>query len=265
MNFKLLAIAPVAAVFLGCASPSPVAQNFPLSYQKVARSAHHWDVVADDVVQQTLKRIEELPQLQGRGIFVADGASSVFDTAFRDFMITRFVGTGASVSVCKRQQDNKPGFDREGRDIEIQYQTQLVRHGEALPAYIPGALTMLGSGVAVVRNAVLRGIGEANAAIIGAGAVADFAAGHAALPTGTEIIITTSIAEGNRFLMRKSDVYYVPDSDARLFFQSVPRNLSCGVGQPVAPQAQQPREGLEAQIAREEMIRRDMKRFRPGN
>ena len=56
-NYAVLASTVVALV--GCASPAPVAQNFPLSYQQVARTAHHWDVVAEDVVSQTMQAIAD--------------------------------------------------------------------------------------------------------------------------------------------------------------------------------------------------------------
>ena len=46
-------IAGISSALFGCASPVPVAENFPVSYQKVARTAHHWDVVAGDLLAQT--------------------------------------------------------------------------------------------------------------------------------------------------------------------------------------------------------------------
>lgn len=36
-------------------------------------------------------------------------------------------------------------------------------------------------------------------------------------PTHTEVILTTTIMQGDRYLARNTDVYYVEDSDATLF------------------------------------------------
>ena len=52
-------------------------------------------------------------------------------------------------------------------------------------------------------------------------------------PTNTEVIITTSIADNNRLLMRKTDVYYVEDAEGVMFegmFRPQTRNIGV-VGQ----------------------------------
>jgi len=85
MKQSYAVLIPLAVVVVGCASPVPVAQNFELTRQKVARAAHHWDVVAEDVVDQTLRSVAEKPQLQGRGLYVGQARSTAFDVAFRNF------------------------------------------------------------------------------------------------------------------------------------------------------------------------------------
>jgi hypothetical protein len=263
MNNKKLCglVVGVVAILAGCASPAPVAQNFPISYQKVARAAQHWDVVADDVVSQTLDVIATKPQLQGRGIYVLPGRNSAFNTAFREFLITRFVGRGADVSVCKTAPANKPGFILDNRDVEIQYETQVVGHGERLPFYRPGVLTSLAAGVAVLRHVDDWTVGKQNSVSIGLAALADFELGHLAAPTSTEIIITTTIAENNRFIMRRSDVYYVPERDATLYMARGARTSHCP-GSKVAAVEEVPTEG-EAELARQRMIDDAMRRSNP--
>lgn len=263
MNKTFVVLLPMVAALFGCASPAPVAQNFPISYQKVARTAHHWDVVANDVVAQTLQAITAKQQLQGRGIYVPAANSTAFNGAFRDFLITRFVDHGANVSVC-RVVDSKTGFALDAPDIEVSYDTRVIGHGGHMPDYRPGALTILASGVAVLRNAIEAtwSRGEANIALIGAAALGDVALGHAASTTRTEIVVTTTIAEQNRFVMRRSDIYYVPDADAKLFFQRVAQRSACPEDKPVAAGAMP--DTASDEFTRQEQVNREMRRFNPN-
>lgn len=268
MKSSYVVLIPLAAAVVGCASPAPVAENFPLSYQKVARTAHHWDVVADDVVAQTLDAIGKMPQFQGRSIVVTPSRNTAFNTAFREFMITHLVSSGAQVGVCKTVKTSGRGFQAEGPEVEVHYDTQLIVHGKDVPNYAPGRFTALAAGVAVIRNAWFDG--ETNAALLAAGALADFGLGHAARPTRTEIIVTTSITDQNRFVARKSDIYYVPDADARLFIQKVAQRSLCPDDKPVAMDEQVDDEGKELareeirELARRDMHEREMRRINPS-
>lgn|SRR5574337_293994 len=259
MKTTYAVIVPVIAALVGCASPAPVAQNFPLSYQKVARTAHHWDVVADDVVAQTLDAIGRMPQLQGRNIIVTQPRNTAFNAAFREFMITHLVGSGAQVGVCRTARTSGRGFQAEGADVEVHYDTRLIVHGNDTPNYVPGRFTALAAGVAVIRNAWLDD--EVNAAVLAAGAATDLGLGHFARPTRTEIIVTTSITEQNRFVGRKSDVYYVPDADARLFVQAVSQRSLCPDDKPLALEDRADDGGKE--LARQELHEREMRRINP--
>lgn len=254
---------PVVAVMVGCASPLPVAQNFELSHQKVARAAHHWDVVADDVVGQTLRTISEKPQLQGRGVYVAPTRNTAFDAAFRSFMITHLVQRGATVSECKVGSSASPGFAQDGPDVEIRYDTQLVVHSGIGSNYQPPRLTVLASGVAVLREVFLGG--DVVAGTLTGVALAEWWAGHLARPTRTELIVTTTVVENNRFVMRTKDIYYVPDGDARLFTQKVATRSACP-GEKVA--ASEDVRGdlatdISAELYRKEMHEREMRRINP--
>ena len=81
-----LLLAAVALTTIGCASPNPVAENFPVSYQKVAGTAQHWDVVAEDVVMQTASVLASNPAFKGRAVYVPPTVrNTAFDATFRDF------------------------------------------------------------------------------------------------------------------------------------------------------------------------------------
>lgn len=259
MKARCFLLLPIAAILTGCVSYVPVAQNFERSYQKVARTAHHWDVVAEDVVRQTMESIAKREELQGRSVYVAPTRSTAFNTAFREFMITRLVADGASVSVCK--SEDTTGFSADRPDLEVHYDSQVIVHGFRPPSYVPGLLTALAGGVAVVRN--VPDIG-ANTALVGGAALVDLAHAYLPRPTRTEIIVTTTIIDSNRFVARSSDVYYVPDGDAQLFIQAVAPRSRCadGVAVAVGRDSKAGDEG-RAENARREMFERAMLRSNP--
>ena len=215
-----------AAIATGCASPVPVAENFPLSYQKVARTAHHWDVVADDVVEQTTGAVKEIASLNGRPLYLTPAAvDTVFDAAFHDFLLNRMLTRGVTVNVCPVKQT--AGL-AEAPAVQVNYSTRVVQHSASMSAYRPGALTALGFGVFAGHElGVMASLPVQYGAGAGLLALTDIAAGHVALPTHTEIIVTTTIVENNHYLMRRSDVYYVPDADAHLFSDRAARTDDC--------------------------------------
>lgn len=259
-----LPLIPVVLSLIGCASPVPVAQTFPVSYQKVAQTARHWDVVAEDIVTQTVAAIDANPVLQKRSIFIprAPGASA-FDTSFRDFLINQMVNRGLPVSVCKTVPDQKAGFQMEGPEVEVSYEARIIRHKDELPQYRPGLLTAIAAGVAVLHNATAVSLsrGDANVGLIGLGAAADLGIGHLASATRTELVVTTTIAENNRFILRRSDIYYVPDGDADLFFKRVAQRSNC---QGEAMMATAGHQAGDMESARREMFMRNMRRTNPA-
>lgn len=257
---------PIALAVVGCASPVPVANNFPISYQKVARTAHHWDVIADDVVAQTTAAIEATPVLQKRGVFVPrPETGTAFNVAFRDFLINHMVARGLPVSVCKSTSSSGTGFATEGPDVLVQYEARIIGHGSRMPKYTPGLLTALAAGVSVIHN-VSDNLSNSNqvAAGIGLAALADVGAGHIASATRTELIVTTTITQNNRYVMRKSDIYYVPDADAQLFIQRVKHHSSCPEDKGDVAKVESAPSEAEIESSRRAMMDREMRRWSPN-
>lgn len=257
---------PLVLAVVGCASPVPIAQNFPASFQKVARTAHHWDVVAQDVVAQTNAAIEANPVLQKRGIFVSEShTNTAFNVAFRDFLINHMVGSGVPVSVCKTAPSGGTGFAMDGADVEVHYEARIIGHGARTPHYVPGALTALAAGVRVIHN-ISENMSSSNqwAAGIGLAALTDVAASNLSGPTRTELIVTTTISENNRYIMRRSDIYYVPDADAQLFVQRVNKHSPCAKEKTRVSKADLERNEADLERSRRAMVDREMKRWSPG-
>lgn len=199
----------------GCAyNNMPQAKNFPPTQQKIAVAAQHWGVIATDAVQQTqMALLAQQAAVKDLPVYVAENTTSEFNKAFRNFMISGLVNAGVAVSSKK-----------EGA-IEIVYETQVIKHhprGDAFDptanGYQPGALTGGVAGFWVLRNALEKWSTRSAAmgTMIAAGAYDAYRFDHP-LPTGVELLLTTSIAHLDRYLMRNTDAYYVEDADISLF------------------------------------------------
>lgn len=200
----------------GCASQLPIPANHPISTQKKARAAHHWDVLADDVAVQTqIAAYGKESVIKGKPLFIREPReNTVFTRAFRSFLITRLVNRGM------------PVVDRpEAGVVEITYDTQIVRHASNRYTHTPGTLTALTSGLYVIYSIADSGL-SAFPGAVGLSAVADWGLGHYAGPaTHTELIVTTSIVTDNQYRLRKTDIYYIEEEDSDLFVEALERPI----------------------------------------
>lgn len=204
-NFSIKKGVSILIVLLsGCGTAQvPYTSNHATSYQKVARATSHWDILADDVAAQTVAAIGTK-----KTIYVAEPTEATdFNRAFHNFLITRMVNKSIPVS------SQKAGA------IEVQYETQVVMHNSERRAYKPGTITMLAAGLMVAYNVPnWTHSADRAAAFLGAAAGADAAVStDAGSPTKTELVVTTSAIEGGRYLVRKTDIYYIEPADVPLF------------------------------------------------
>ena len=208
-RYAYAALAGVLCVGLvGCShAPIPVAENFPYTAQKKVRSAGHWDAVAQHVASTTLARLGQTPAA-GMTLQVSlPSAPSAFDRAFRELLITRLVNEGKTV------------VESADAPIKVSYQAQLVRHNSDRPHFVPGLFTAITAGVYVAHYLGVHAHQDAAmAGGLGYAVLADVASSqYTGGPTHTELILTTTIMQGDRYLVRNTDVYYIEDSDATLF------------------------------------------------
>lgn len=212
-TLKLLALGAAATVLAGCASsPIPVSANFPITVEPKVRSAGHWGLLSNDVVKQTLESLNKLG-VSGN-LYVAMPANATpFDKAFNNFLITDFVKAGR---VVQQNPDQA---------LEVSYQTQVVRHNSYRPNFLPGRFTMITAGLyAAYGLGMDPNFGDKMAGGLAAAMGADYIASESSGgPTATELILTTTIATGGRYLVRKTDVYYVEEVDAPLMQYKAPQ------------------------------------------
>lgn len=187
----------------GCASPVAVARNFPLG--------DRWEVIAADLARETA--LSEGTRLDGRPLYVQTGQEGVaLHQGFRNLMITHLVNMGLPVS------------DAPFGALKIDYETQIVRHDSPMPASQPGTLEVLPGGILVARSPASGSESPRIEPGAAGGAVtdADLATSHFSSPTHIELVVTTSIVDNGRFVMRKSAVYFVEELDMTLFRHPMP-------------------------------------------
>lgn len=204
----------------GCASsPIPVSANFPLTVEPKVRSAGHWGQVSNDVAKQTLESLSKLG-VSGNLYVALPANPTAFDRAFNNFLITDLVKAGRVVQQSPDQA------------LEVSYETQVVRHNSPRPNFLPGRFTMITAGLYAAYGLGLNpNVGDKMAGGLAAAVGADYIASESSGgPTATELILTTTIATGGRYLVRKTDVYYVEEADTTLLQYRYPQVIKV-VGQ----------------------------------
>ncbi|MGE5331214.1 MAG: hypothetical protein ACM3Q3_05540 [Nitrospirota bacterium] len=177
--------------------------------QPKVRSAGHWELVSRDVVAQTLATLDKAGVAPGTQLHVALPLNpSSFDLAFRDFLITKLVQSGAPVQQMP------------GQTLDVTYHAQLVRHNSERPHFIPGQFTMLAAGLMAAYGLRHEHIDAQMLGALGLTAAADYGASiNSGGPTNTEMILTTTVARGGQYIARKTDVYYLENADTPLFMR----------------------------------------------
>lgn len=218
---SLAVLAGAVATMVGCASraPIPLAENFELTVQPKVRSAGHWELVSSDVVAQTLATLDKVGVAPGTQLHVALPANpSSFDLAFRDFLITKLVQSGAPVQQMP------------GQALDVTYHTQLVRHNSERPHFIPGQFTMIAAGLMAAYGLRHEHLDAQLLAALGLTAAADYGASvNSGGPTNTEMILTTTVTRGGQYIARKTDVYYLENADTPLFMRPSYKNVNMKV------------------------------------
>ena len=208
---RLAVLAGAVATLAGCAyrSPIPLAENFELTVQPKVRSAGHWELVSNDVVAQTLSTLDKTGMAPGTQLHVALPPNpSAFDLAFRDFLITKLVQSGA------------PVLQDPGQALNVTYNTQVVRHNSPRPHFIPGQFTMIAAGLMAAYGLRHEHLDLQLLAALGATSLADYGASiNSGGPTNTELILTTTVTRGGQYVARKTDVYYLENADTPLFMR----------------------------------------------
>ena len=215
---SLAVVAGAVATLVGCAakSPIPLAENFELTVQPKVRSAGHWNLLSRDVVAQTLGTLDKAGIAPGTQLHVALPPNpSSFELAFRDFLITKLVQSGAQVQQVP------------GQTLDVTYNAQIIRHNSDRPHFVPGQYTMIAAGLMAAYGLRHEHLDTQLLATLGLTAAADYASSvNSGGPTHTEMILTTTVTRGGQYVARKTDVYYLENADTPLFMRPSYRNVN---------------------------------------
>lgn len=207
MNMNIAVVASTMVLLAGCATDIPVPRGHAPSDQTKLRATHHWDIVASDIAEQTRLALDKAPS--GARIYVQPSPNpSRFESALNDFITTRLVKVGVPVAT------------RPEGTLQVRYGTQLVTHvSDRSTVTVP--LVAIAAGVMAAYNVIQHANQDFQALAVLGGAVGfDAATGRLerpGIPSKTELIVTTSLSDGQSYLMRKTDIYYIEDADLSLF------------------------------------------------
>lgn len=200
---------------VACSTNIPKAENFEQTKQRKMMSAQHWNALARDAVTQTRWTLNQKGFSYDTPIYITENTNTVFDYAFRKYLIANFVEDGVMVSTKK------------GGAIEVNYDTQIIKHAGAFNpskfGYKPGAASATVGGLWVLRD-VLNGGGSALFSSLAlAGAYDGYKATNPG-ETGVELMLTTSIVYEDIYVMHNTDAYYIEQGEAWLFEPCKGRN-----------------------------------------
>jgi len=197
----------IVSLTASCATDIPLPRGNASSEQTKLRAAHHWDLVARDIAAQLNKSLTSVAP--GRTVYIVPPPNpSSFQAALHEFVTTRLVDGQTRVAL------NPKGA------LSVTLSTRLVNNvSERQTSTVP--LVAIAAGIMVAYNVVLhanRDLGTM--AVLGSAAGYDVVSGRLerpGSPSKTELIVTASVEDGNQYLVRKTDVYYIDDADRSLF------------------------------------------------
>jgi hypothetical protein len=193
-------------------SQVPVATTYPVNFQKKMQAAHHWDVLTADVAKRLHDNLIGSGEPQGRPIALnvqQPRYNSQFSMAFHNLLITHLLEQGFVMS------------ENPSTGLPVSYDVQVVTHkdrGFIRPT--PGLFTALTGTVLVIRD-VADSSSAAAATMLGAVAL-DVASGFVTDTPNSEIIVTTSVMNGDRYVSRLRDIYYVSDNNVDQYIAKGP-------------------------------------------
>ncbi|WP_045222941.1 hypothetical protein [Desulfonatronum thioautotrophicum] len=182
----------------------PVPTAFPLNTQPKMQAVHHWEVLAEDVAHQIHDVLERRVLERQFPVHVAPSGTTPFAKSFHALLITKLVDR--NIAVTRSISDV----------LVLSFDIEMVRHGQRFLRTGKGVYKALTPDVFVHRASLITPSGGGaliNQAMLEAAEVnVESGIYTHALPR-MEVLITTSLAFEERFLMRDSSIYYINDTE----------------------------------------------------
>lgn len=194
----VMALGVGVPLLVGCTSTD---LNSPVMERKTS-AAERWKMLVEDVAKQTLASMVKLGVSGDLYIALPPGASG-FDREFQQLLVAELLKNGQPVMQYPTDQT-----------LQISYQTKLIGHNSPHPGFQPEGFTPIGAMVFAAYDSI--DLASHQRALTGsnlAGNAALIQTGDPDRPPATELTLHTSLFAGGRYLMRKTDVYYVESVD----------------------------------------------------
>jgi hypothetical protein len=221
---KRFAFMCLALIFVsGCYTQTPKPATYEYSTQQKMQAAHHWDLLAEDVAGQVRMILTKVGYLS-QPVFVEPGCNAPvrpchphnetpFEEGFYELLLTQLVNYGINVTT------KRDGALIVANKVQVLYHRENRITRTARPGIMTAVSAVAAGWAWIIRDArEYGGKYSEGAALTGAGVTGivlyDIISGMFTkdLPH-TEIIVTTSIKDYDRYLMRKTDIYYINDLD----------------------------------------------------
>lgn len=202
--------------FVSSCSSVPKPTGYQYSTMQKMQSVAHWQILADNIAKQISIQMQQMPVKQGASLYLEE-KEGVFNEVFRKLLIVSLVemsqqkGSSFTVSTSK------------DKSYILQVDTQVVRHrADRMQQLPPGTITIAGTLVKVLYD-----IGSsASDLIIPVAALVDIGVSSYASLSNNEVVITSSIRDGDTYLFTRSDLYYINDNDTDHYETGVAGNVA---------------------------------------
>lgn len=203
------------ALLSACATSVPKAQNAKADPQVKLMAAQHWGAVAKDAVERTRWALSQKGYSANVPLYISENYNTVFDHAFRKYLIAHFIQEGSVVSTTSTNA------------LEVKFESQVIKHSQAFKpfehGYKPGTLSAGVAGFWILRDVFSGGGTAALSSLALAGGVDGYKSKNPG-ETGVEVLLTTSITNQDRYVMLNTDAYYIENEESRLFEPCKGRN-----------------------------------------
>lgn len=206
----------------GCYTQTPKPMGYPYSTQQKMQSAYHWKVLAEDVANQIRESMKTGGYLN-YPVYVQPACNAPkwpcdahretpFGEGFYDLLTTELLKTGMKIST------QESGAFVVATKVQVLYHEDGRRTRTAAPGFVTGTAALATFWGWIIRDARDYGSASREALAIGGAAVTgaaiyDAVSGMFETLPHTEVLITTSIKDYNKYVMRKTDIYYINDLD----------------------------------------------------
>jgi hypothetical protein len=237
-------IGTVVALLAGCASQyteAPTPTRWEASRQHKLTAAEYWRRIADHFAAQLVTDLRDKNKDASAPLYIPENESGEFPFVygFRELLTTALVRQGMDVRV-------RPSGSEQ--IVDVRYSIYRFNPDRATNTYYYGEATALAVGLVAIGGIVSGGTSAA--AAVSPISVAGRAVGTIGLLEAmgwaqneglrgqnadgpvpqSEILLTASVTQGDRFVTRYSSLYYAADEDVGLYWSRMPRRLGGGSG-----------------------------------